>query len=127
MALSGPVTEQMLYFCLGLLIAFLASLMLAPPVWRFAQALERKRLAQAHPQTAEDKRAARDLLRADFAVQIVALEQRLAAAQDHVARLRGQLSRKQTEFLICQAQLAARTSEYDILRAAACDRADGVE
>ncbi|HXW72672.1 MAG TPA: hypothetical protein VEK34_14815 [Methylocella sp.] len=71
--------EQVMIFALGFLIASLMALMIAPAFWARAIRLSRRRLEMQLPLSHEEILASRDLLRAEFAVELRRLEQKAEA------------------------------------------------
>jgi hypothetical protein len=73
------VIEQAMVFALGFLVASLMALAIAPAFWRRAIRLSTRRLEMQLTLSAEEIRAGRDLLRAEFAVERRKLEQKAEA------------------------------------------------
>jgi chromosome segregation ATPase len=71
--------EQAMYFALGLLVAGLGMLMFLPAFWRRAMRLSMRRLQMLAPLSREQAIAERDLLRAEFALRELRLEQEMEA------------------------------------------------
>ena len=68
------MVQSLLLFTLGFLVATLLGLLLAPFLWRRAQALMRRRLEALVPMTLDEVRADRDALRAEHAMAMRRLE-----------------------------------------------------
>lgn len=71
--------EQVMIFALGFLVAGVIALAIAPAFWQRAIRLSTRRLAMQLPLSLEEVLAARDLLRAEFAVEQRRLEQKVEA------------------------------------------------
>lgn len=110
-------------FALGFMIAGLIALAIAPAFWSRAIRLSTRRLQMQLPLSAEEIRADRDLLRAEFAVERRRLEQKSEALNRiHGADL-GELGRRATvivereaEIASLQAKIAEAGADIAILR-----------
>lgn len=89
--------QSILFFLLGFLCAGFLALMIAPVMWRRAVNITRKRVESSIPLTLSEIQAEKDAMRADFAMAIRRLEQRLQAAGDKVAKQAVQLGRRHEE------------------------------
>jgi hypothetical protein len=69
--------EQAMYFALGFLVAGLLSILFLPAFWRRALRLSMRRLQMLAPMSMEEVIAERDLLRAEFAVRELRMEQQI--------------------------------------------------
>lgn len=68
------MTVLILSGILGFLLASLAALFLAPPLWRRAVRMTSQKLHQQSPRMMDDSRADRDIMRAEFAVSTRKME-----------------------------------------------------
>lgn len=94
-------------FTLGFMIAGLIALAIAPAFWSRAMRLSTRRLQMQLPLSAEEIRAERDLLRAEFAVERRRLEQKSEALNRvHGADL-GELGRRAAIIVEHEADIAA--------------------
>lgn len=87
--------QTALYFALGFLAAVLLALLVAPPIWRRATVLTRKRVEAETPLTLNEIQAQRDGLRAEHAMAIRKLELMLENVQAKAARQLAQSSEKE--------------------------------
>jgi hypothetical protein len=119
------VIEQAMIFALGFMIAGLIALAIAPAFWSRAIRLSTRRLQMQLPLSAEEIRADRDLLRAEFAVERRRLEQKSEALNRvHGADL-GELGRRaaviagrEAEIASLQAKITEAGAEFAVLRRA---------
>lgn len=78
--------QSALYFALGFLAAVLLALLVAPPIWRRATFLTRKRVEAETPLTMNEIQAQRDGLRAEHAMANRKLEMMLESAKEKAAQ-----------------------------------------
>ncbi|MBA8880618.1 hypothetical protein [Phyllobacterium myrsinacearum] len=119
--------QTALYFALGFLSAVLLALVFAPPVWRRAMLLTRRRVEAETPLTLNEIQAQRDGLRAEHAVSERKLEMTLGEMKEKAARqlvefsekdrqvrrLTGDLTVRDATIAELQASLAAREEVLD--------------
>lgn len=86
--------QSILFFLLGFLCAGFLALMIAPAVWRRAVNITRKRVESSIPLTLSEIQAEKDAMRADFAMAIRRLEQKLQATSDKAARQAVEIGRR---------------------------------
>ena len=89
--------QSILFFLLGFLCAGFLALMIAPVVWRRAVNITRKRVESSIPLTLSEIQAEKDAMRADFAMAVRRLEQKLQAASDKAARQAVEIGRRQED------------------------------
>src|SRR6218665_1132853 len=91
------VVENIMYFVLGLLSAWLLALMIMPAVWRRAVRLTKKRIEAATPMTMAEFRADKDQLRAEFALSTRRLEMNVEALRKRLADQVNDISAKKSD------------------------------
>ncbi len=72
-----PVIQSALFFLLGVLVTVFFVVLLGPTVWRRAMTLAKRQIQVGLPMTLAEIRADRDGLRAEYAVTIARLEQKI--------------------------------------------------
>jgi len=80
------VIQSALFFAFGFLCAGLLALIVAPPLWRRAVALTKRRIEASMPLTLNEIQAGRDALRAESAVAHRRLEQEVERLKEKLAR-----------------------------------------
>ena len=86
--------QSALYFAFGFLSAVLLALLVAPPIWRRAMLLTRKRVEAETPLTLNEIQAQRDGLRAEHAIAERKLELTLENVNEKAALQLAELERK---------------------------------
>lgn len=109
--------QSILFFLLGFLCAGFLALMIAPVVWRRAVNLTRKRVESSIPLTLSEIQAEKDALRADFAMTVRRLEQKLQSTSDKAARQATELGRRHEELKALAADRDAGTEKITALNA----------
>lgn len=79
--------ESGMFVGLGFLLGLLLALFLAPPLWRRAVRLTKRRIEATLPMSVSDIQADKDHLRAQFAVQLRRAEMSLEKAKEKSARM----------------------------------------
>ncbi|MEP7454445.1 hypothetical protein [Phyllobacterium sp. SB3] len=124
--------QTALYFALGFLAAVLLALLVAPPIWRRATYLTRKRVEAETPLTLNEIQAQRDGLRAEHALANRKLELMLEGAKakaasqlaevsekDRLARkLADELTQREQKISELEAVMASRKENFDKVSAA---------
>ena len=100
--------EQVMYFVLGLLTAALITIAILPALWRRAVRLTRARLEATMPLTPGEIAAAKDQLRAQFAVDLRRAESRIEAAEATVQGAKVDLGKKLATIQELQDVVASR-------------------
>ncbi|PSH54422.1 hypothetical protein CU102_28465 [Phyllobacterium brassicacearum] len=114
--------QSVLYFAFGFLSAVLLALLVAPPIWRRATLLTRKRVEAETPLTLNEIQAQRDGLRAEHAIAERKLELTLENVSEKAARQLAELSEKDRLARNLAGDLAARDATVAELRSALADR-----
>lgn len=109
--------QSILFFLLGFFCAGFLALMIAPIVWRRAVNLTRKRVESSIPLTLSEIQAEKDALRADFAMAVRRLEQKLHSTSDKAARQATELGRRHEEMKALAADRDAGTEKIASLNA----------
>ncbi|MGB6117425.1 MAG: hypothetical protein WBF87_04325 [Mesorhizobium sp.] len=89
--------QYILLFALGFLSALFLALLVAPAIWRRAEALTRKRIEASVPLTMNEIQADKDRMRADFAMSSRRLEMSAASSREKATVQTIELSRVQDE------------------------------
>lgn len=115
--------EITMFVALGFLLASLVAVLFAPPLWRRAVRLTKRRLETTMPMSVADIQADKDGLRAEFAIKLRQLElslekSREEAARNLVERNRAKVTvdRLNEEIKSLERQLAARGNEASVLQ-----------
>lgn len=103
--------EQIMIFALGFLVAGLLSLLFLPAFWRRAMTLSRRQLEMQMPLSMTEIVAERDQLRAEFAAEQRRLEQRLALAQQDRAAAKLAFGQRGIDMVKLEDALAATRRE----------------
>jgi uncharacterized coiled-coil protein SlyX len=111
------VIQTALYFALGFLAAVLLALLIAPPIWRRAIYLTRKRVEAETPLTLNEIQAQRDGLRATHALTHRKLELMLEGAQAKAAKQLAAVSEKDSTVRTLTAELEKREQRISELEA----------
>ncbi len=119
--------QSALYFAFGFLSAVLLALLLAPPIWRRATLLTRKRVEAETPLTLNEIQAQRDGLRAEHALAERKLELALESAREKGARQLAELSEKGRLAHNLASDLAMRDVTVSDLRVALANREQELE
>lgn len=114
--------QSALYFAFGFLSAVLLALLVAPPIWRRATLLTRKRVEAETPLTLNEIQAQRDGLRAEHAIAERKLELTLENVSEKAARQLVELSEKDRLARNLAGDLAAREATVADLRSVLADR-----
>lgn len=101
--------ELILYFTLGFLVAAFIAALVMPAVWRRAVRLTRKRIEASIPLTAEEIRAEKDAMRAEYAMETRRLE-------FDAKELKQKLAEQTIEFAKTRQDVDALTSERSQLK-----------
>jgi chromosome segregation ATPase len=112
------VIQSALYFALGFLSAVLLALLIAPPIWRRATLLTRKRVEAETPLTLNEIQAQKDGLRAEHAMAERKLELILENAREKAALQLAELGEKERLVRDLSAKLATRDETISALSAA---------
>lgn len=89
--------QSILSFVLGFLCAGLLALLIAPPIWRRAVNMTRKRMQASVPLTLSDIQAEKDRLRAEFAMSTRRLEMNFKQFREKAAAQMIEISRNREE------------------------------
>ena len=115
--------EILMYVALGFLLASLAAVLLAPPLWRRAVRLTTRRLETTMPMSLADIQADKDELRATYAIKIRQLELALEKYKDEAARnliernrAKVTVDRLDDEIKSLEMRLMARGNEASVLK-----------
>ncbi len=100
--------QSALYFAFGFLSAVLVALLVAPPIWRRATLLTRKRVEAETPLTLNEIQAQRDGLRAEHAIAERKLELMLESSREKAALQLAELGEKERLMRNLTSELAAR-------------------
>jgi DNA repair exonuclease SbcCD ATPase subunit len=100
--------EAVMYFVLGVLVAGILALAVAPAIWRRAARLTRARVEASLPMTLGEIRAEKDQLRAEFAVATRRLETTIGRLEERTTGQTIDIGRKQAEIERLAAESAAR-------------------
>ncbi|MFJ7356657.1 hypothetical protein ACIQWS_21025 [Phyllobacterium sp. NPDC097923] len=119
--------QTALYLALGFLSAVLLVLIFAPPVWRRAMLLTRRRVEAETPLTLNEIQAQRDGLRAEHAVSERKLEMTLAGIKEKAAQQLLTFSEKERQVRLLSADLAARDATIAELQASLAQRDQALE
>ena len=119
--------QTALYLALGFLSAVLLVLIFAPPVWRRAMLLTRRRVEAETPLTLNEIQAQRDGLRAEHAVSERKLEMTLAGIKEKSAQQLLTFSEKERQVRLLSADLAARDATIAELQASLAQRDQALE
>ncbi|MBZ9655327.1 hypothetical protein [Phyllobacterium lublinensis] len=114
--------QSVLYFAFGFLSAVLLALLFAPPIWRRATLLTRKRVEAETPLTLNEIQAQRDGLRAEHAIAERKLELSLEKVSEKSARQLAELSEKDRTVRNLTGDLAARDATVTDLRSTLVNR-----
>jgi len=121
------VIQSALYFAFGFLSAVLLALLVAPPIWRRAMLLTRKRVEAETPLTLNEIQAQRDGLRAEHAIAERKLELTLESSRDKSALQLAELGEKERLVRNLTSDLAARDTTTAELRSSFADREQELE
>lgn len=100
--------ENGLFLLLGLLLAALIALLIAPAIWRRAVTLTRRRIESNIPLTLDEIQGEKDQLRAKFAMQARRLEVSLEALNEKANKQFVQLNRQRDTIFEREEQLTSR-------------------
>jgi chromosome segregation ATPase len=100
--------EAVMYFVLGVLVAGILALAVAPAIWRRAARLTRARVEASLPMTLGEIRAEKDQLRAEFAVATRRLETTIGRLEERTTEQTIDIGRKRTEIERLAAESAGR-------------------
>ncbi|MGD1038052.1 MAG: hypothetical protein ABR878_12915 [Roseiarcus sp.] len=103
--------EQAIFSCIGFLVAALLAVAAAPAISRRALRLAEARARLLAPLTEAQAIAERDALRAQHAVDLLRLEQRLSAAEDVAARRQIEIGRHANRIVALEDVSAERAAE----------------
>lgn len=109
--------QSILFFLLGFLCAGFLALMVAPVIWRRAVNLTRKRVESSIPLTLSEIQAEKDALRAEFAMSIRRLEQKLQVTAEKASRQAVEIGRRQEDSKALTAQRDAAREKSASLEA----------
>jgi chromosome segregation ATPase len=121
------VIQTALYFALGFLSAVLLALIFAPPVWRRAMLLTRRRVEAETPLTLNEIQAQRDGLRAEHAVSERKLEMTLGEMREKAARQLAEFSEKDRQARTLTGDLGAREATIAELKASLAEREQALD
>lgn len=119
--------QTALYFALGFLSAVLLALIFAPPVWRRAMLLTRRRVEAETPLTLNEIQAQRDGLRAEHAVSERKLEMTLAGVKEKSAKQLAEFSDKERRIRTLSNDVSARDTTIAELQATLAERGQTLE
>ncbi|QND53866.1 hypothetical protein HB779_19680 [Phyllobacterium sp. 628] len=114
--------QTALYFALGFLSAVLLALIFAPPVWRRAMLLTRRRVEAETPLTLNEIQAQRDGLRAEHAVSERKLEMAMEGMKEKAAKQLAEFSEKDRVARSLTGEMGVRDRTIEELRAALAER-----
>jgi chromosome segregation ATPase len=103
--------EQVMIFALGFLVSGLLALLFLPAFWRRALRLSRRRLEMQLPLSMDEIIAERDQIRAEGAVELRRVEQRVEALVEDRARDMSEIGRRAGIIAELEAELARTRSE----------------
>lgn len=106
-------TEQIMYFALGFLIAFLLALIILPSVWKRAVRLTKKRIEATTPITMAEFRADKDQLRAGFALTSRRLERNIETLRTRLTEQLTDLNTSKSELAIIKAGRDEKMAAYE--------------
>ena len=126
--------ETVMLIALGFTVASLLALLIAPALWRRAVKLTTRKIEATMPISVADINADKDLLRAEYAVEMRRLELALAKAKERAARHlmeRNQhtveIGKLETEIAVLKNALAERTQASSVLEQSVQKRIPEVE
>lgn len=99
--------ESVMLFALGFVSACLLALLLAPAVWRRAVRLTKREMEATMPLTVADIHADKDILRAEYAVEMRRLELALEQAKQRAARHLMERNRHMVDMGTLESEIAA--------------------
>ena len=105
--------QSIMLVSLGVLIAGIVTLLFASAFWRRAIRLTTERIHNSMPVTLAEIEADKDQLRADFAIQIRQLEEKLEKAEIEAAKQTIEISRKEVQVVELKAQLDERLRDLE--------------
>ncbi len=119
--------QSALYFAFGFLSAVLLALLVAPPIWRRAMLLTRRRVEAETPLTLNEIQAQRDGLRAEHAIAERKLELSLEHSREKSALQLAELGEKERLVRNLSSDLAARDTTITELRSSFAGREQELE
>ena len=126
--------ETVMLIALGFTVASLLALLIAPALWRRAVKLTTRKIEATMPISVADINADKDLLRAEYAVEMRRLELALGKATDRAARHlmeRNQhtveIGKLETEIALLKNAIAERTHASSVLEQAVQKRIPEIE
>ncbi len=126
--------ETVMLIALGFTVASLLALLIAPALWRRAVKLTTRKIEATMPISVADINADKDLLRAEYAVEMRRLELALGKSKDRAARHlmeRNQhtveIGKLETEIAMLKSSLTERTHESSVLEQTVQKRIPEVE
>lgn len=114
--------QSILIFAFGFASALLACLLIAPAIWRRAAFLTRKRIESALPLTANELRAEKDRLRADYALQVRRVEMDNEKLRTQAAGRAAEVGRLGETIKKRDASIAELTTQRDGLEGTVAER-----
>ncbi|MGI9379423.1 MAG: hypothetical protein ACR2OW_07190 [Methyloligellaceae bacterium] len=105
--------QSIMLVSLGVLIAGFVTLLFASAFWRRAIRLTTERIHNSMPVTLAEIEADKDQLRADFAIQIRQLEEKLEKAETEAAKQTIEISRKEVKVVELKTQLEERLRDLE--------------
>jgi len=109
--------ENIVVFALGALVATLFALLVIPVIWRRAARLIEERVRATTPLTMAEIQSEKDLIRAEFAVQLRKLEVRYEEVKRQAAQRQIEIGRRVAEARELETELADREETIDELEA----------
>lgn len=120
--ISSMIIQSIMIFALGVLIATLLAIAIAPMIWARSSNVTRKQLLATLPLTEYEIRASRDHLRAEHAIKAHRLESKLEQAEQAKARQLIDINRRELQIhelnnkvVDLKQELAEKTSQNVVL------------
>lgn len=109
------MVENIIVFALGALVATLLALLVVPVIWRRALRLVEQRIRATTPLTMAEIKSEKDLVRADYAVQLRKVEVRYEEVKSQAAARQIELGRREARVFELETELGAREVDVEEL------------